>query len=75
MRTLKIYSVSNFQTYNRILLIIVTMVYIISPGLILQLEVFTFRGFPDGSGGKVSTMIPMPGESPWTEEPGRLYSP
>ena len=35
MRTLKIYSVSNFQMYNRILLIIVTMVYNIYLGLIL----------------------------------------
>ena len=41
MRTLKIYSVSNFQTYNRILLIIVTMMYIISPGLIY----FIIRSF------------------------------
>ena len=34
VRTLKIYSFSNFQMYNIILLIIVTMLYIRFPGLI-----------------------------------------
>ena len=32
-RTLKIYSLSNFQIYNAVLLTIVTMLYIISPEL------------------------------------------
>ena len=32
MRTFKIYSRSNFQIYNTVLIIIVTMLYITSPG-------------------------------------------
>ena len=42
IRTLKIYSLSNFQIYNTVLLIIVIMRYITSPGLILWVEFFTF---------------------------------
>ena len=32
--TFKIYSLSNFQVYNTLLLTIVTMLYVITPGLI-----------------------------------------
>ena len=41
MRTFKISSLNNFQIYIRGLLTIVTMMYIIPPGLMLQLEVST----------------------------------
>ena len=41
MRTFKISSLNNFQIYITGLLTIVTMMYIIPPGLMLQLEVST----------------------------------
>ena len=41
VRTFKIYSVSNFQAYSTILLFIITMLYVRSSELILQLEHYT----------------------------------
>ena len=42
MRIFKIYSLSSFQVCNMVLLTIVIMLYLISPWLILYLEVCTF---------------------------------
>lgn len=41
MRTFKISSLNNFQIYITGLLTIVTMMYVIPPGFMLQLEVST----------------------------------